>query len=100
MGVAPHHKNKGKTMLGEVKNIANLGVKPVPGECSYQVFRMRNGQYKEAQYQVGTVFQIEEQWQSGKMILVDPGGDRIFVSAGESQCFQEVDSLPKFVVAL
>lgn len=82
-------------MLGEVKNIANLGVKPVPGECSYLVFRMKNGQHKEAQYQIGTVFQIEEQWASGKMILVDPDGDRIFVSAGESQCFQEASNFPK-----
>jgi len=82
-------------MLGEVKNIANLGVNPATGEHSYQVFRMKNGHYKEAQYQIGTVFQIEEEGDSGRMILLDPDGDRVFVPAEERQCFEEVDDSPK-----
>lgn len=86
-------------MLGEITNIANLGVESTPGECSYRVLRMANSQYEEAEYPVGTIFQIEWQGSSGKMHLIDPDGDRIFAPAGEAQCFEEVDSFPKLAIA-
>lgn len=72
-------------------NIANLGVKLVSGQCSYQVFRLPNGAWAKAQYQVGTKFQIEDASSDRGMILIDPDGDKLWVPSGEIQCFQEGD---------
>lgn len=76
----------------KAQNISNLGVRPVSGQCSYQVFRLLNGQYREAEYQIGTIFQIEDVSSLGGVALIDPDGDRIWVPEGEWQCFQEIDA--------
>jgi hypothetical protein len=82
-------------MYRKTKTICNLGVKPTQGMASYQVFRMPNGAWQDAQYQIDDRFDVVEYYPSGKMLLRDSDGDLIYVPAGENQCFQEVDNARK-----
>ena len=75
-----------------IESICNLGIKPIPGEASYQVFRMPNGAWESAQYQIGAQFTRTDFAGSDRgIVVIDGEGDKIYIPAGEYQCFKEVD---------
>ena len=78
-----------------LETICNLGVKPAVGEVAYQVFRMANGAWQSAQYQIGSRFTRIDFADSDRGItVIDSDGDKIYIPAGEYQCFKEVESCP------
>lgn len=75
-----------------LETICNLGVKSVSGECSFQVFRMANGAWADAQYRIGAQFTRTNFSCSDRGIVVlDSDGDKIYIPSVEYQCFKEVE---------
>lgn len=75
-----------------LKSICNMGVDKTQSNADYEVFRMANGNWAEAQYRIGAKFERTDFACSDRgIIVIDGDGDKIYVPAGEYQCFREVE---------
>jgi hypothetical protein len=74
-----------------LQSICNLGVRNVVGECSYQVFRMRNGDWADAEYPIGSTFEIIDSSYGNGYVALDEDGDKVWIPQSEMQCFNEIE---------
>jgi hypothetical protein len=78
-----------------LETICNLGVTQINGEASWRVFRMANGAWADSQYQIGARFTRTDFSPSDRgIIVIDEEGDKIYIPAGEYQCFKEPNETP------
>ena len=76
-----------------LESICNMGVELTGSEADYEVVRLANGDWEAAQYRIGTRFERTDFACSDRgIIVIDGDGDKIYIPAGEYQCFREVDS--------
>jgi hypothetical protein len=69
--------------------ICNLGLKPFTGDVAEQVFRMRNGDWATANYQIGDKFEMHDSSSMRGDIVIAPDGKKIWIDQSERQCFRE-----------
>jgi hypothetical protein len=92
LGVAIQPQILEKITMEVLESICCIGLQAYSGEADGQVFRMKNGNWVNADYQIGDKFEICDSSSMSGDLAIAPDGQKVWIPQSERQCFREVEN--------